>query len=199
MGHATVALAVGEDEAVHKVSIIPRGVAALGYTMRRPIEDRYLMSKGELEQKLAVVMGGRASESIFFDDISTGASDDLDKATEIARAMITRYGMSGDIGLATYERETAPFLGSRANRAFDYSEKTAQNIDHEVKNLLNQAFERAKSLITEYREVVEEGARILLEKETIDEAELKSLWDTVRAAQQEKLPAKQPPVVKLRA
>jgi cell division protease FtsH len=201
MGHAAVALAVGEDEAVHKVSIIPRGVAALGYTMRRPIEDRYLMSKRELEEKLAVVMGGRASESIFFDDISTGASDDLDKATEIARAMITRYGMSGNIGLATYERENAPFLGSRSSRAFDYSERTAQNIDAEVKNLLNSAFERAKSLIVRYRDVVEDGARILLEKETIDEAELKTLWESVGKARQEEEspPAKPIPVVKLRA
>ena len=100
---AAVALALGEGETVHKVSVIPRGIGALGYTLRRPTEDRYLMSKSELEVKMAIALGGRASEAVFFDEISTGAADDLDKATEIARAMVTRYGMSPQLGLAILE------------------------------------------------------------------------------------------------
>lgn len=176
MGHAIVGLALHEDEAIHKVSIIPRGVAALGYTMRRPIEDRYLMSKEELEKKLAMILGGRAAEAVFFQDISTGASDDLDKATEIAHAMVTRYGMSRSLGLATYERESTPFLASQAVRAFDYSEKTAEMIDDEVNTLLSRAFDRAKEMVSRYRSALQEGAEVLLVKETIDEDDLKKIW-----------------------
>ena len=178
MGHAVVALAFGENEAVHKVSIIPRGLAALGYTLRRPIEDRYLLNRKELQQKLAVAMGGRASETAFFDDISTGAADDLDKATEIARAMITRYGMSEHMGLAVYERDSAPLLGANLpGRSFEFSELTAQRIDDEITRLLNQAMGMAMELVRRYRELVEEGAQILLNKETIDESEIKRLWE----------------------
>lgn len=177
MGHAIVGLALREDEAIHKVSIIPRGVAALGYTMRRPIEDRYLMSKDELERKLSVILGGRASEVIFFQDISTGASDDLDKATDIAHAMVTRYGMSRNLGLATYERETAPFLGAQTERVFSYSEKTAESIDTEVNYLLSRAYDRAKEIVTRYRGIVQQGAEVLLEKETLGEDDLKQIWD----------------------
>jgi cell division protease FtsH len=179
MGHAVVALAVGSGEEVHKVSIIPRGIGALGYTLRRPIEDRYLMSKAELESRLAVALGGRASEMLFFDDISTGAADDLDKATEISRAMITRYGMSGALGLATYERDPAQFLGGMpggAMRAFQYSEATAQAIDGEINRLLNRALSSAASILRRHRAMIEEGAQILLMKETLDESELKKLW-----------------------
>ncbi|HLD99387.1 MAG TPA: AAA family ATPase, partial [Bdellovibrionota bacterium] len=177
MGHAVLALAVGEGETVHKVSIIPRGMGALGYTMSRPIEDRYLMNLHELEKKLSVLLGGRASEMIFFEDISTGAADDLDKATEMARAMVTRYGMSARLGLAIYEREPTPLLGSQAPvRSFQYSEKTAQLIDNEISHLLEVALSSAQSLIGDYREVILEGVQLLLTKETIDEAELKHLW-----------------------
>lgn len=177
MGHAIVGLALREDEAIHKVSIIPRGIAALGYTMHRPIEDRYLMSKEELERKLAVMLGGRASETVFFQDISTGASDDLDKATEVAHAMITRYGMSKNLGLATYERESAPFLGMQMARTFDYSEKTAEMIDTEVNYLLSRAYDRAKEMVCRYRSAIQEGSEILLEKETMDEDALKKIWE----------------------
>lgn len=178
MGHAVVALALGEDEAVHKVSIIPRGIGALGYTLRRPTEDRYLMDKTELENKLAIALGGRASEAIFFNEISTGAADDLDKATDIAHAMITRYGMSPELGLATFEREGAPFLagGAATARITPYSERTAQLIDEEVKELLERALKRAREVSERYRTAIEEGARMLLERETIDEAEIKQLW-----------------------
>jgi cell division protease FtsH len=180
MGHALVALAVGQGEAVHKVSIIPRGVGALGYTIRRPTEDRYLMSVSELESKLAVLMGGRAAEQLFFKEVSTGAADDLDKATEVARAMVTRYGMNSELGLTILERESAQFLSGGAMpgmKTFNYSEATAQKVDREVRELLDRSMETALDLLQRYRGTIEEGAQILLTKETIDEGELKSLWD----------------------
>jgi cell division protease FtsH len=181
MGHAVIALAMGENEAVHKVSIIPRGIGALGYTMRRPTEDRYLMSKRELESKLAIALGGRAAETLFFDDISTGAADDLDKATEIARAMITQYGMSSELGLAAYEREPTPLLGSQSRiRSYEYSEKTAEAIDHEIQRLLNRSVTVATHVIRSNKDFVEECASILMAKETIEEHELKQLWDKAR-------------------
>lgn len=177
MGHAVVALALGEGEAVHKVSVIPRGVGALGYTLRRPTEDRYLMSRHELEAKMAIALGGRASEELFFDDISTGASDDLDKATDIARAMITRYGMSAQLGLAVLEREPTPMLGSQAAvRTFDFSERTAQMIDEEIKRQLASALIIAAEVIGRHRPMIDEAAQILISRETIDEVELKTLW-----------------------
>jgi cell division protease FtsH len=181
MGHAVMALAMGENEAVHKVSIIPRGIGALGYTMRRPTEDRYLMSKKELESKLAIALGGRAAETLFFDDISTGAADDLDKATEIARAMVTQYGMSAELGLAAYEREPTPLLGSQQRvRSYEYSEKTAESIDKEIQRLLNRSVTVATHVIRSNKDFVEECASILMAKETIEEQELKNLWDKSR-------------------
>lgn len=182
MGHTIVALAMNSrghpTEAVHKVSIIPRGIGALGYTFRRPTEDRYLVNRMELEDKLAVALGGRASEALFFSDISTGAADDLDKATEIARAMITRYGMSDKLGLATFEREPTQLLGSQAlMRTHDYSELTARRIDEEVHDILKRALATAEALLRDYRLMMEEGVRALLSKETLDENELKTLWE----------------------
>ena len=177
MGHALVALALGESEIVHKVSIIPRGISALGYTLRRPIEDRYLLSKRELETKITIALAGRASEMIFFNDISTGAGDDLDKATEIARAMVTRYGMDSSVGLVTLEREPAPTLGGQsATRVFDYGERMADIIDKSVKNLMNTSLDQAIGIISHYQPMIEEAVQLLLSKETLDENELKNLW-----------------------
>jgi cell division protease FtsH len=177
MGHAVVALALGRGEVIHKVSIIPRGISALGYTLWRPTEDRYLLSKNELETKMAVALGGRASEIIFFTDISTGAGDDLDKATDIARAMVTRYGMDGKAGLAVYEHEPTPLLGSQfPTKAFDYSERTAQLIDESIQDLLRQALDVAVKTVTQYKSLILEATKELLEKETIDEKGLKDLW-----------------------
>jgi cell division protease FtsH len=177
LGHAVVALALGHGEVIHKVSIIPRGVGALGYTLSRPTEDRYLMEKDELEIKMAIALGGRASEMRFFTDISTGAGDDLDKATEIARAMITRYGMSPELGLSVFEREPAPILGSQAPvRTFEYSERTAQMIDSEVKRLLDRALSRAREVVDRYHDFIDEAARDLQIRETLDEASLRDLW-----------------------
>ncbi len=184
MGHAVVALAVGQGEAVHKVSIIPRGVGALGYTIRRPTEDRYLLSISELEGKMAVLMGGRAAEQMFFSEISTGAADDLDKATEIARAMVTRYGMSRKLGLSILERESSPFLSGGGMpgmmKTYNFSEQTAEQVDAEVRETLDRAMSAALEILQRYRKVVEDGAQTLLTKETIDEAELQALWETRR-------------------
>lgn len=177
MGHAAVSLALDHQEAVQKVSIIPRGIGALGYTMKRPLEDRYLTDRDELERKMAALLAGRASEQIFFKEVSTGAADDLDKATDIARAMVTRYGMSDALGLLTYDRESAPLLNGRVlSRSHDYSEDTARAIDHETMDIVDRAFQRALRTIEQHREFVEEGSRILLEQETLDEAALKILW-----------------------
>ncbi len=178
MGHAVISLAIGEDERVHKVSIVPRGIGALGYTFRRQTEDRYLMSRGDLQKKMAIALGGRAAEALFFSDISTGAADDLDRATEIARAMVTRYGMSQKFGLATFEHEPAPTLGGQLpikNR--DFSEETARMIDREVERLLTSAFEIAMDIISQYRSMIEESVQILLMQETLDEAELQIIWN----------------------
>lgn len=178
MGHAVVALASGQTDVIHKVSIIPRGVGALGYTLSRPTEDRYLMERRELESKMAIALGGRASEMKFFQDISTGAGDDLDKATEIARAMVTRYGMSESIGLGVFEREPAPMLGSHMPvRTFDYSERTAQKIDEEITRLMDGALKKATEVVNRYQSLIEEAVVILLDKETIDESGLKALWN----------------------
>jgi cell division protease FtsH len=184
MGHAVAALALGSGEVVHKVSIIPRGIGALGYTMRRPTEDRYLMSRGELESSIAIALGGRAAESIFFEDISTGAGDDLDKATEIARAMVTRYGMDAGLGLAVYERDATPILGSQAPmRVFDYSEETARRIDRAIDESLDRGMKIALAQIEENRDVIEEAVAALLQKETLDEAALRSIWQKYHPAE----------------
>jgi cell division protease FtsH len=177
MGHTVLALALGKSEVIHKVSIIPRGIGALGYTFRRPTEDRYLMSYGELEDKMAIALGGRAAELIYFGDTSTGAADDLDKATEIARAMVTRYGMSRVLGLATFEKEPSPVLGPQSPvQSHEYSEETSRKIDEEVKRLLDRAFERAVDTLKEHRGVLDRGVGLLLERETLDESQLDEIW-----------------------
>ncbi len=179
MGHATVALAGGNGEAVHKVSIIPRGLGALGYTFRRPTEDRYLMNREELERKLAMILGGRAAETLFFPDISTGAADDLDKATEIARAMITRYGMSRKLGPVVFEKDTQSFLGGGAvMHTKEYSEETAHEIDEEVRGLVENALTTAKGILERETPFVHEAAKKLIESEILGESELRHIWET---------------------
>ncbi len=177
MGHAVLALDLDKGEAVHKVSVIPRGIGALGYTMRRPIEDRYLMNRDELENKMAILLGGRAAESIFFAEVSTGASDDFDRVTEIARSMVTRYGMSDALGLLTYDHESSPFLDARMMRGHDYSEDTARLIDREIMNLVDRTYHRALRVLRHHRALVEEGVKILLVQETLDEQTLMDLWE----------------------
>jgi cell division protease FtsH len=178
MGHAMVARALPGSDPVHKVSIIPRGIGALGYTIQRPIEDRFLMSSGELRDKMTVLLGGRAAESIVFNEISTGASDDLAKATNIARGMVTRYGMDDGLGMVSLESERSPFLqvpGEYLATRRDFSEQTAREVDCAVRDLITQAFERAVAILEVHREAFTEGAERLLEWETLRGDELPTL------------------------
>jgi cell division protease FtsH len=179
MGHALVALSLPGTDRVHKVSIIPRGIGSLGYTIQRPTEDRFLMTRGELENKMAVLLGGRAAEYIVFGELSTGASDDLAKVSDIARSLVTRYGMTDELGLVVYEKSPQSFLGGQppqtpyAERG--YSDATAREIDGAVKGIIDQAFRRTVSLLRAQRDTLERGARLLLEHETLDEADLAAL------------------------
>ncbi|HVW70161.1 MAG TPA: ATP-dependent zinc metalloprotease FtsH [Steroidobacteraceae bacterium] len=177
MGHALVAMALPGMDPVQKVSIIPRGISALGYTIQRPTEDRFLMSKDELQRRMAVLLGGRAAELLVFGTPSTGAADDLAKATELARAIVTRYGMSEQLGLAAYETEPHAFLQgtSLAPAERDYSEQTAREIDCAVREMVLAAFQTATSVLTKARTVLEKGAKLVLEKESIGESELAQL------------------------
>ena len=180
MGHALVAAALPGSDPVHKVSIIPRGVGALGYTIQRPTEDRYLMVKDELEKKMAVLLGGRAAEHIIFNHLSTGAADDLNKVTEIARSMVTRYAMVPQLGHVTYDNEPMGMLGPGLGMTRrDYSNETAREIDAAIRRIVEQAFIRARAILDRNRALLEDAARLLLEKETLAEAELATLFARV--------------------
>jgi len=179
MGHALVAMALPGMDAVHKVSIIPRGMGALGYTIQRPTEDRFLMTREELENKMAVLLGGRAAEWVVFSHFSTGAADDLAKVTDIARAMVTRYGMSERLGHVTLEREQHSYLGVEQMYGLpprhEYGETTATAIDAEVQAIVERAFQRTVALLEERRALLERCARRLLEEETLDAGQLAEL------------------------
>jgi cell division protease FtsH len=181
MGHALVAAALAGSDPVHKISIIPRGIAALGYTLQRPIEERYLMTREELENKMAILLGGRVAEQIIYNQLSTGASDDLDKATDIARNMATRYGMVPELGFVTYDKARNTFLGSGAPMFSEhtYSEDTAREIDCAVRTLVKDSIERAHSILETHRQVLEVGSRELLEKETLTEPDIKRIFASV--------------------
>ncbi len=177
MGHATVSLYLEKAETVHKVSIIPRGVGALGYTLRRPTEDRYIIDRKELENKLSILLAGRAAEATFFKEISTGSADDLDKATEIANAMVTRYGMGVELGLMSYGKPVSPFLSPELRvRNFDYSDETARLIDHEVTRLLEHAFVQSCKIIHHHESFIRGCVAVLLQKEVLDETEIRERW-----------------------
>ena len=176
MGHALVSMALPGMDPVHKISIIPRGISALGYTMQRPIDDRFLLNRGELRGKMAVLMGGRAAEALTFSDISTGAVDDIDKATEIARNMVTRFGMSEKLGQIAYETRRPGLLGTMPEPArHDYSEETAREIDCAVRELIRAAYATALHLLTLHQSELREGAELLLAKETLLRDELPQL------------------------
>jgi cell division protease FtsH len=184
MGHAIVAMALPGADPVQKVSIIPRGVAALGYTIQRPTEDRFLMSSAELENKIAVLMGGRAAESIAFPDLSTGAADDLSKATEIAHSMVARFGMTKELGQLAYEPESSPYLDGPAGwQPRRYSEETAGQIDRAERSIVERAFERALAILQTHRGVLEDGAKELLAHETLGRAELDRLAARIASGQ----------------
>ena len=177
LGHTIVALALPGTDTVHKVSIIPRGIGALGYTIQRPIEDRYLMTRAELERKMAVLLGGRAAEHVVFGEVSTGAADDLARVTDIARAMVLRYGMSQALGNVAYDRERAPFLQSNVpmQQERSYSEETAHAVDGEVHSLVERAFARAIAILERNRALLDRTAVALLETETLNEPEIELL------------------------
>jgi cell division protease FtsH len=184
MGHALVALALPGVDQVHKVSIIPRGIGSLGYTIQRPTEDRFLMTREELENKMAVSLGGRAAELIVFGHLSTGAADDLRRVTDIARSMVTRYGTSEKLGNVAYDRDPRAFLTGPdlppPPHERDYAEKTAATVDEEVRANVEKAFQRALDLLRERRAVLDRTARRLLETETLEEMEL-AHWSTIRS------------------
>ena len=178
MGHTLVALSLPGSDAVHKVSIIPRGIGSLGYTIQRPTEDRFLMTRPELENKMSVLLGGRAAEQLIFGEISTGAADDIQKVTNIARSMVTRYGMVEGLGNVTYEAENGTFLGGPVPAGWHertYSETTAREIDQAVKSLVDAAYNRTLAILKSRRQILEQGARMLLEKETLNEDDLRAL------------------------
>ena len=176
MGHALVAMALPGTDPVHKVSIIPRGVGALGYTIQRPTEDRFLMTREELENKMAVLLGGRAAEEIVFGRLSTGAADDLVKVANIARSMVTRYGMVESLGHLAYEEEQGRFLMSPGfPKTREFSEQTAREIDVAVRDIVKRSYDKARTILASEKPLLERGAQLLLQKETLAEAELAEL------------------------
>jgi cell division protease FtsH len=175
-GHAIVAESVEHADPVHKISIIPRGVAALGYTQQQPTEDRYLMTRSELVDRLAVLLGGRVAEELVFQEISTGAQNDLQRASDIARAMVTEYGMSDRLGLVSYERpRQSMFLPDNFSSGKNYSEAKAAQIDEEVSIFIEDAHQRVRGILAERRAVLDDLARLLSEKESVQGDELRAM------------------------
>jgi cell division protease FtsH len=175
-GHALVASTLPNMDPVRKISIIPRGIAALGYTQQLPTQDRYLMTRSELEDRMSVLLGGRVAEELVFGDISTGAQDDLQKATDIALSMVTRYGMSETLGLRTFapERRSA-FLETPIMPSKDYSEEKASAIDAEIEKILARSHDKVRCMLSERRGILDQVAHRLLEKEVMDGDELRAV------------------------
>jgi len=175
-GHAIVASLLPNADPVRRISIIPRGISALGYTLQLPTEDRYLMTKTELLDRMAVLLGGRVAEEITFGEISTGAHNDLQRATDIATSMVKEFGMSEKLGYVTFEKEKQPlFLPSSIFSSREYSEETAKQIDEEVKKIIDETYRKAKEILTGKKDELEELARLLLEKEVVEEVDLKKI------------------------
>ncbi len=185
MGHAIVGAAMPGLDVVHKISIIPRGIGALGYTIQRPTEDRYLMTKDEFERKIAVLMGGRAAEKLVFGHTSSGAADDLARATEIARSMVTRFAMAPELGHVSYETDPESMLGAAqgpfARRTV--SDETAREIDCALRGILETSFLKSIDILRQNRGVLDDGAALLLAKETLDGKELSTLLGRIEGAE----------------
>ena len=178
-GHALVAYSLPNTDPVHKVSIIPRGLAALGYTMQRPDSDRYLMTKRELESQLQILLAGTIAEEMIYKDISTGAQNDLERATDIARAMVTQYGMSR-LGRVNYREDRSnPFLAGSSSDPGGrfYSEETAREIDEEVKRIIDEAIVEVRQSLHDRRDALEALTQRLIEVESVDHYELKQIVD----------------------
>ena len=168
LGHAIVAMTLPETDPVQKISIIPRGIAALGYTMQVPTEDRFLMRRAELLNRIATLLGGRAAEEIIFDDISTGAQNDLSRATDIARSMVKEYGMSGNLGQVYFaHKKQSQFLNPNQEGSGDYSAMTAHLIDKEIRQIIDEQYERALKILRSKRKILNQAAENLIESETI--------------------------------
>lgn len=182
-GHALIAKLLPNCDPVHKVSIIPRGSAALGYTLQLPTEDRYLISKSELMERLTVLLGGRVAEELIFKDVTTGAQNDLERATKIARQMVTEFGMSESLGPITLGRkEHQVFLGKDIAEDRNYSDAIAFQIDKEVEKIIENAYQKAKEILTKNRMKLKKIAKTLLEKETLEGAELDNLLKGAKLA-----------------
>jgi cell division protease FtsH len=180
-GHALIAELVPGADPVTKVSIIPRGLAALGYTQQLPTEDRYLMTRSELLARIHVLLGGRAAEEMVFGDVSTGAQNDLQKATEIARTMVTQFGMSDTVGLVALEGARTPlFLPVPSQVAKAYSEETAKLVDAEVKRILSETHAKVGEILNLHRQALERVAKLLLEKEIVERPELQAILSAAR-------------------
>ncbi len=181
-GHALVGTFLPNTDPVHRISIVPRGVASLGHTVQLPDEERYLMSKSQLQDRLAALLGGRVAEELTFGEVTTGAHSDLKKATEIARAMVEEYGMSDRLGLAAYERSGSPFLRGDRGGEKGYSDKVAAQIDEEVKRILDRARERAREILVAQSALLAELAGTLLEREVMTGEEFKRMVREQRRA-----------------
>ena len=180
-GHAIVAESVEHADPVHKISIIPRGISALGYTQQQPTEDRYLMTRAELLDRLAVLLGGRVAEELVFNEISTGAQNDLQRASDIARSMVTQYGMSERLGLVSYEQKRQSMLLPEGfSSGNNYSEAKAAEIDGEISRLVDEAHKRVQGILTERRGVLDKLAHLLAEKESIPGEELRKMLKAVK-------------------
>jgi len=181
MGHALVAMSLPGVDPVHKISIIPRGIGALGYTIQRPTEDRFLMTRKELENKMAVLLGGRAAEHLVFGHLSTGAADDLAKVTDIARSMVMQYGMDANLGHVSLQPERPAILQGYgpAGHEREYSEETAREVDCSVRNIIKDAYELAVDKLGKSRKQLEQGAELLLQQETLTELDLKLIRESI--------------------
>jgi cell division protease FtsH len=177
MGHAIVGHALNKEDKIHKVSIIPHGIGSMGYTIQHPMEDRYIMTKDDLENRMAVYMAGRASEMLIFNKLSTGAADDLVKATHIAKEMVMRFGMTDELGFIAYDEPQSQFL--EIKEAFGrstFSDDTSKKIDESVKSIVMKAYERAFNFLESEKELLQKAAHSLMERETLGEEDLKNIF-----------------------
>ncbi|MBQ6919730.1 MAG: cell division protein FtsH, partial [Synergistaceae bacterium] len=181
-GHALVACYIPGSDPVHKVSIIPTTKGALGYTLNMPNEDKYLITEGELRTRMAVMLGGRAAELLVFNEASTGASNDLERATETARRMVTEFGMSEKLGPVRYASPSMVYLAGSSEVRNDIGEGTADTIDTEIKRLVNEAQERAVNILKEHENVLHEVAGVLQDKEVINSDEIKEIVNKDKAS-----------------
>jgi cell division protease FtsH len=177
VGHALVGLALPGSDTVQKISIIPRGIAALGYTLQLPTEERFLMTESELKNRIAVLLGGRVAEELIYQEVSTGARDDLMKATDIAKSMVKVYGMSDKVGQFSFDQERQPLFlqAGQTHAGGDYSETTAREIDCEVRRLIEEQYGRVRALLASQEEILRKAAQALLVKEVISGEELKAI------------------------